>query len=912
MFRFIVVGWMLALSLSVSAGVDEGLVAYWDFDEGKGDVLHDRSGNNNHGKIHGAEWVKCGKGYALQFDGIDDYVDCGSGPSLDITGPITLEAWVYPETVPSGEPGIVGKFFESYMFTYYSDGRCWWYISSGSNHCGTALIPGSWHHIAGTFDGVAMRLYIDGDLTATRSSTFPSIKSGKKFFIGCILGNPNATDPAYTKIAHFQGMVDEVRVYCRALSDQEIAEDYVSKATQHPAQALAVKADHKAGQILLKCDLRNLGKSVREIAIAVLKPGEDRPLLEKTLGELSPTFKAETILAAQDLPSGDYEVRLVARDETGAQLGKTATDKFNWVRSEPGRRILNNLVTELLSVKPRRLAREREYRFTNFRDGWVFISSSVNVNEAGKARVRLDAGDEPIIIHEGGQPETAEAMRYLSAGEHRLKLQSEGRSAITHLVVRAIPELVYSQFAESPVLSGLRDVDATWGFMERHLLRNVNTIVAGRSQSVGEYLRYVEEWKRRGKRWIIKVHVPGVRGGAVTAAVTGEEAYEFWNQNPGLQMPLPDGLIVDEFWPGLPQEKYQGWNQAVKRIYEEHKGKLFYPYCVKMYGSDGSRELIRTVIASGNRFAWECYFLEAPSLEEANKLLDLRLGHEMRLWKNAFPNCERHMIVCFGYESAPTETFNSIPSVDYKVWMDMQFNYIANHPEFFGLYGVMEYKSGYADEEYVRWGGRLFRHYCIEGHRNMLSADPYVSNHIRNPDFEAGTKDWLIRAAEEGSVAAKRVKGYGWLQGRWTKSGLGDSCLWARRSAKRPNVLSQNITDLQPGRLYSIKMFTADYGEFVRGKSARQKHGIHINIQGAYMIPEKRIQHVFANCYDHHLGPFNDKNRFWMNYHRRIFRARARTATLEISDWTAENKPGGPVGQELIYNFIEVQPYLVD
>ena len=47
-----------------------------------------------------AKCVKCGKGYALHFDGLDDYVNCGSGPSLDIRGAISLEASVYPEAMP--------------------------------------------------------------------------------------------------------------------------------------------------------------------------------------------------------------------------------------------------------------------------------------------------------------------------------------------------------------------------------------------------------------------------------------------------------------------------------------------------------------------------------------------------------------------------------------------------------------------------------------------------------------------------------------------------------------------------------------------------------------------------------------------------------------------------------------------
>ena len=84
------------------------------------------------------------------------------------------------------------------------------------------------------------------------------------------------------------------------------------------------------------------------------------------------------------------------------------------------------------------------------------------------------------------------------------------------------------------------------------------------------------------------------------------------------------------------------------------------------------------------------------------------------------------------------------------------------------------------------------------------------------------------------------------------------------------------------------------------------------------MIPEKSFQHAFPNYYAH-TGPFSRKNQPWLNFHRRIFRAKAKTARLTITDWVSDPstgsgqaKPGGPAGagQELMFNFIEVQPYL--
>ena len=225
-------GWAIDLVVLVGfcvaapAADEKGLVAHWDFNEGSGNVLHDRSGHGNHGKIHGAKWVNCGDGYALRFDGANDYVDCGNGPSLDVRGGISMEAWVFPEGIPRGEPGILGKQFSSFLLTYYKNGKCYWYICEGANNCNTGLFPGRWSHLVGTFDGSIMKLYLDGDLLAVRGSRFKAINPGKNLFIGCVRGDPSAEDHAYSRTSHFRGIVDGVRIYNRALSDEEVRAHY--------------------------------------------------------------------------------------------------------------------------------------------------------------------------------------------------------------------------------------------------------------------------------------------------------------------------------------------------------------------------------------------------------------------------------------------------------------------------------------------------------------------------------------------------------------------------------------------------------------------------------------------------------------------------------------------------------------
>ena len=91
------------------------------------------------------------------------------------------------------------------------------------------------------------------------------------------------------------------------------------------------------------------------------------------------------------------------------------------------------------------------------------------------------------------------------------------------------------------------------------------------------------------------------------------------------------------------------------------------------------------------------------------------------------------------------------------------------------------------------------------------------------------------------------------------------------------------------------------------------RDSINIKIDGVDLILEKEFHQRFPTSLAGSVyGPFNRENKFHLTYHRVVFRARATEAVLTLSDWVSDNDPGGAVGQELMYNFIEVQSYLDD
>ena len=243
--------------------------------------------------------------------------------------------------------------------------------------------------------------------------------------------------------------------------------------------------------------------------------------------------------------------------------------------------------------------------------------------------------------------------------------------------------------------------------------------------------------------------------------------------------------------------------------------------------------------------------------------------------------------------------------------MDLQFHVLANDPTFFGLYGVTSYLSAYSDEETIRWVGKLYRHYCIEGKTDRLT-DTYRLPHLQNPDFEDGLNSWAASPAAEGSITTGSLPGLSWLEGRYPMTTQGNSYLLMKRSDKAPNRVTQTLKALQPGKLYSLKMISSDYGELTAGKSSQQTYALSLDLSDVELAPDKCFQFPFPSCYAHSHGPFNRDNRAWFNLHNLVFRAQGTEAKLTISDWAKTDQAGGPAGQELLMNFVEVQPYYAD
>ena len=210
---------VLALVMtSVSKGADPTLVGWWKFDEGSGTTAHDSSGNGNDGTLQGnPQWVAGKIGGALEFDGNGDYVDCGDSLAFNINTNITVACWIKVRQLDKSWQAIVAQGDDSWRVHRSSSSNN---IAWGTNGLSPKDITGSvnvndgqWHHVAGVYDGAQKHLYVDGNLDASSNSTGKINNSSYNVNIG---ENAQATG------RYWDGLIDDVRVYNRALTQEEI------------------------------------------------------------------------------------------------------------------------------------------------------------------------------------------------------------------------------------------------------------------------------------------------------------------------------------------------------------------------------------------------------------------------------------------------------------------------------------------------------------------------------------------------------------------------------------------------------------------------------------------------------------------------------------------------------------------
>ncbi len=198
------------------------VVVAYSFDEGTGSTVTNAVGNGNNGTISGATWTNADVfGNALVFNGTSALVTISDSAPLHLTTGMTLEAWVNPAVASNAWQDVIYKANDDYYLeaTSYPTG-----VPGGGGTFGgadmvtfgtTALATNTWTHLALTYDGTVLQLYVNGVLVSSLSQTGSIQVSTNPLQIGGDIPNGQ----------HFQGMIDEVRVYNVALTAAQIQSD---------------------------------------------------------------------------------------------------------------------------------------------------------------------------------------------------------------------------------------------------------------------------------------------------------------------------------------------------------------------------------------------------------------------------------------------------------------------------------------------------------------------------------------------------------------------------------------------------------------------------------------------------------------------------------------------------------------
>jgi hypothetical protein len=282
----------MAGTVPTSASAATNLGGLWHLNESSGAIASDASGNSNDGTITGAARISGRFQRGLHFDGVDDKVVVPRSSSLEPEH-VTAEAWLRAPSSPGPYKHIISQGASdcgsaSYGLYTGANGGLIFYIAQASPtftlspDAGAGVWDGAWHHVAGTFDGATVRLYVDG--VEVGSGTPTSLTIGYPFnlpdgFIGGF--GTDCVSPITNQNLNYAGDLDEPRIWRRALAATEIAASSAmgGAATTEldhsisSSQAIVYTSDFSSGKnIKVSLESATGTESIAEIRIAQLLP----------------------------------------------------------------------------------------------------------------------------------------------------------------------------------------------------------------------------------------------------------------------------------------------------------------------------------------------------------------------------------------------------------------------------------------------------------------------------------------------------------------------------------------------------------------------------------------------------------------------------------------------------------------
>ncbi|CAG0999394.1 hypothetical protein METP3_03192 [Methanosarcinales archaeon] len=219
-------------AMPVEAAPTNNLVAYWSFNEGAGMVAPDSSGNGNNVRLmNGPVWINGKSGKALRFDGTNDYAVKTSANGIPAKSPFSIVLWANVKSFSNPRWNDLFRKEGSWALQVHPSGKLNLEITGKQDIISNIAVPANvWTHFAVTIEGTTVKFYKNGVLGYTQNqSTIPNAGS-------------NTIDiGGYTSWGtYLNGTLDEVKIYNRSLSADEINVDFLNASIPAPTPTVTI------------------------------------------------------------------------------------------------------------------------------------------------------------------------------------------------------------------------------------------------------------------------------------------------------------------------------------------------------------------------------------------------------------------------------------------------------------------------------------------------------------------------------------------------------------------------------------------------------------------------------------------------------------------------------------------------
>ena len=585
-----------------------------------------------------------------------------------------------------------------------------------------------------------------------------------------------------------------------------------------------------------------------------------------------------------------------------------ATNAYRFVacRQPPkgpeGRR-LNNFATELVAAD----LRDGEVRFFRPTDGFVWMSFD---GANAEARGYLDGCAVPAVLKREGEP-YLEGVRDVAAGWHVLKVCGATRGRL-RIHATKIAAMSMWPVAEGPCDFTGHAYKFSFGFARRFLFPGMNV-----ANNADRYLRnpHAEEpayYRARGL---------GIFGGAgirfsspawLDADLQWQVLHEESDWRRGYD------ISVDESAIGGVRPQHWIFGESVWRMYAlrpERRVNIYWGDATEHWFDDPKVHVaeLAAIANTGNGRGLSLPETYAPVLtspEVVDKWLDL-FAKEAKSVVDLVPGAKEMTL------------FNLSPWLDFGHWSDYpcpegdskalfarMVRMFATRPECAFTAGVAAGGSVAGEEELRRWIARLFRYHVFEGGTENL-AEKYgyrwCPGFVKNCDFAEGLADWTAEPAEGGAIRPGKIARYGVrIQGRKkVPMGHGDAFAEFVAGEAGPNRLSQELSGLEPGRLYALMFCAAERSNVEKLDGKTPTISFHARLEGGEELRPLRFLH---------MAVYNKRGtnlKAALPIYRYVFRAKSDRAKLVFED-RADEGPKAPAGLRQLLNYVIFRPYYVE